>query len=136
MSRALENIEKSVLEMYINNPELAKEELSAAGYNVDSLVSDGLNLIKQLQFKKQVETKKNLLQDLFSKAKVLLTEKAKASREDALAIIAQYQVKVQYRNIDTFTDEELNDILKDVDIRTFGKRTWYIKARQIQLKIF
>ena len=116
MSKALENIEKSVLEMYMNNPDIAREELSAAGYNVDSLVGDGVNLIKQLQFKQQVASKKNHLLSLFEKAKLLLIERAKSSREEALSIIAQYQVRVQYRNIDSFSENELNEILKDVDI--------------------
>lgn len=116
MSKALENIEKSVLEMYINNPELAREELSAAGYNVDSLITDGINLIKQLQFKQQVNFNKNHLQSLLEKAKSMLMERAKTSKEEALNIIFQYQVKVQYRNIENFSETELNEILKDVDI--------------------
>ena len=117
MSKTLENIEKSVLEMYINNPSLAVEELSAAGYNVESLVGDGLSLIKQHQFKQQVAAKKNYLQSLIEKAKSMLIERAKSiSREDALGIIAKNQVKVQYRNIENFTETELNEILKDVDI--------------------
>lgn len=116
MSKVLENIEKSVLEMYINNPELAAEELSSAGYNVNSLVNDGIDLIKQLQFKQQVKLNKNHLQTLLEKAKNMLIERAKTSKEEALNIIFQYQVKVQYRNIENFSEAELNEILKDVDI--------------------
>lgn len=116
MSKALENIEKSVLEMYINNPNLAREELSEAGYNVDSLVEDGLNLIKQIQFKQQVSQNKNHLQSLYEKAKQLLSIRINVNRDEALDILSRYQVKVQYRNINSFSEEELNNILKDVDI--------------------
>jgi hypothetical protein len=114
--KSLENLEKGMLEAYINNPNLAKEELDAAGYHVNSLVNDGLNLIKQHQFKTQATVNRIHLQDLFVKAKALLQAKAKLNKEDALAILAQYQVKVQYRNITNFSEDELNEILKDVDV--------------------
>lgn len=116
MSKSLENIEKSILEMYINNPELAREELASAGYDVSLLVNEGLALIKQHQFKQQVASSKAYLQNLVVKAKNLLIEKIKISKEEALAILSQYQVKVQYRNISTFSEDELNEILKDVDL--------------------
>ncbi len=116
MSKALENIEKSVLQMYMNNPALAREELSEAGYNVDSLVTDGLNLIKQLQFKQEVSQNKNHLQSLYAKAKELLANRIRTDREEALAILGNYQVKVQYRNLTSFSEDELNAILLDVDI--------------------
>jgi len=116
MSKSLENIEKSILEMYMHNPELSREELAAAGYDVTSIVNDGLALIKQHQFKQLVAENKNHLQNLFSKAKSLLIEKIKINKEDALNLLAQYQVKVQYRNITTFSENELNEILKDVDL--------------------
>ncbi len=116
MSKSLENIEKSILEIYINNPELAREELADAGYDVNSLVNDGLAIIKQHQFKQQVASNKAHLQSLYTKAKDLLVAKIKISKEAALAILVQYQVKVQYRNISNFSEEELNEILKDVDL--------------------
>ncbi len=116
MIKTLDNIEKSVLEMYMHNPDLAKEELSEAGYDVDSLVSDGLNLIKQLQFKQQVSVNKNKMLSLYSKAKELLSKRIQVNREEALSILATYQVKVQYRNIVSFSEDELNNILNDVDI--------------------
>jgi|APLak6261682215_1056145.scaffolds.fasta_scaffold15355_1 hypothetical protein len=115
-NKLFDNIEKGQLESYLNNPDLAKEELDNAGYNVDSLVFEGLNLIKQHQFKLQVAQNKNHLQELLIKAKNLLIEKAKVSKDEALNIIALYQVKVQYRNISSFSEEELNEILKDVDL--------------------
>ena len=116
MHKSLENIEKSLLEMYISNPDLAREELSAAGYDVDSLVNDGLSMIKQIQFKQKVAASKTHLQKLFNTAKGLLSEKLRINKDDALSILAQYQVKVQYRNISNFSEEELNNILKDVDL--------------------
>ena len=115
-NKPLENIEKGMLEAYINNPALAREELEAAGYNVNSLVSDGMDLIRQHQFKQQVASNKSNLQALFAKAKSMLTLKAKVNREEALVILNRCQAKVQYRNIKNFSDEELNDILKDIDI--------------------
>jgi len=102
--------------MYMNNPDLAREELADAGYNVDSLVADGLILIKQLQFKLQVSQNKGHLQNLYAKAKELLTNRIQANREEALAILSSYQVRVQYRNLTSFSEEELNAILHDVDI--------------------
>lgn len=102
--------------MYMNNPDLAREELSDAGYNVDSLVADGLIVIKQLQFKQQVSQNKGHLQSLYAKAKELLQNRLQTDREEALAILANYQVKVQYRNLTSFSEEELNAILRDVDI--------------------
>jgi len=116
MSKPLENIEKSILEFYMNNPESAKEDLAAAGYDVSSIVNDGLALIKQHQFQQQVATNKSHLKDLLTKAKELLVEKIRISKEEALSVLAQYQVKVQYRNISNFSEEELNEILKDVDL--------------------
>jgi uncharacterized protein (DUF2252 family) len=116
MSKSLENIEKSILEMYMHNPELAREELAAAGYDINSLVNDGLALIKQHQFQQQVASNKKHLQSIVNKAKALLIEKINLNKEVALTLLAQYQVKVQYRNISTFSEEELNEILKDVDL--------------------
>jgi len=116
MSKALENIEKSVLEMYMSNPELAKEELATAGYDVDSLVTDGMTIIKQYKFKQQVASNKDNLMTLFTKAKSLLVDRININKEEALSILAKYQVKVQYRNIVNFSEEELNEILNDVDL--------------------
>jgi hypothetical protein len=115
-NKSLENIEKGMLEAYINNPALAREELEAAGFNVNSLVDDGLALIKQYHFRKQVELNKANMGSLFAKAVGLLSAKAKINKPDALAILQKYQVNVQYRNLTNFSEEELNDILKDVDI--------------------
>lgn len=114
--KTLKNIENGLLESYLNNPDLAKEELEQAGYDVNSLVTDGLNLIKHHQFKFIAAQNKNHLQHLLVKAKKLLVQKASISKEEALSIITQYQVKVQYRNISSFSEEELNEILKDVDL--------------------
>ena len=69
-----------MLEAYINNPSLAREELEAAGFNVNSFVSDGMDLVKQYQFKKQVEVNKNNLQSLFEKAVSILAARAKTNR--------------------------------------------------------
>lgn len=115
-NKSLENIEKGMLEAYINNPSLAREELEAAGFNVKSLVDDGLALIKHYQFKKQVEFNKANLQALFARAVTLLSDKAKLNKPEALAILQKYQAKVQYRNLTNFSEAELNDILKDVDL--------------------
>jgi len=116
MSKALNNLEKTALEMYLNNPDLAKDELREAGYNVESLVNESLNLIKQLQFKQQVASKKNNLQSLYERAKELLSVRIQINKEEALRILSGYQTKVQYRNITSFSEEELNNILQDVDI--------------------
>lgn len=102
--------------MYLNNPDLAKDELKEAGYNVESLVNESLNLIKQLQFKQQVASKKNNLQSLYERAKELLSVRIQINKEEALRILSGYQTKVQYRNITSFSEEELNNILQDVDI--------------------
>lgn len=115
-NKMLDNIEKGMLEAYINNPALAREELEAAGFNVNSLVTDGMDLIKQYQFKKQVEVNKNNLQSLFAKAVSTLSARAKTNRFEVLAILERLQVNVQYRNLTNFSEDELNDILKDVDI--------------------
>ena len=116
MSKELENIEKSILQLYIHNPELAKEELAAAGINVDSLLDEGMSIIKQHQFKIEVERNRKNILELFNKAKSLLSNLITRNREEALSILSTYQVRVQYRNLENFSDQELNDILIDVDL--------------------
>lgn len=116
MSKELENIEKSILQLYLHNPELAKEELAAAGINVESLLEEGMNIIKQRQFKIEVEKNRKNIHELFNKAKSLLNNLINRDREEALSILSTYQVKVQYRNLENFSEQELNDILRDVDL--------------------
>lgn len=116
MSKELENIEKSILQLYLYNPELAKEELAAAGINLESLLDEGMSIIKQHQFKIEVEKNRKNIHELFSKAKSLLSNLINRDREEALSILATYQVRVQYRNLEKFSDQELNDILNDVDL--------------------
>lgn len=115
-NKTLNNIEKAMLEGYINDPGQAKEDLEAAGINVDTLVYEGMDIVNQYKFKQLASENKNKLQTLLVKAKELLAAKAKIDRSQALAILSGLQVKVQYRNIVNFSDEELNEVLKDVDI--------------------
>jgi hypothetical protein len=114
--KSLDNIEKAMLESYLHDPNHAVEDLDAAGYNVNSLVAEGMDLINQYKFKQLVAGNKTSLTGLFDKAKALLTEKVKVNRSEALILLAKLQVKVQYRNIENFSDDELNEVLKDVDL--------------------
>ena len=114
--KSLDNIENAMLRAYVNDPDHAREELDAAGFNVDSLVSEGLDIVNQYKFKQQVKNNREILEPLFKKAKELLAAKVKVNRPEALAILTTLQVKVQYRNLTNFSDDELNEVLKDVDL--------------------
>jgi hypothetical protein len=46
----------------------------------------------------------------------MLSARAKTNRFEVLAILENLQVNVQYRNLTNFSEDELNDILKDVDV--------------------
>lgn len=114
--KSLDNIEKGMLESYLHDPAHAVEDLETAGYDVNSMVAEGMDIINQYKFKQKVAKNKLTLNSLLSKAKVLLAEKAKVDRTKAISILSTLQVNVQYRNVSKFTDEELNEILKDVDL--------------------
>jgi hypothetical protein len=115
-NKTLDNIEKAMLESYLHDPNHAVEDLESAGFNVESLVSEGLDIINQYKFKLRVAENKSKLQSLLNKAKELFIAKAKVNRPEALAILSTLQAKVQYRNITEFSDDELNEVLKDVDL--------------------
>ena len=114
--KSLDNIEKAILEGYLNDPKLAREELEAAGIDVDSLVAKGLDMVNQFKFQHKVEKNKSTLLPLFNRAKELLIAKILVNRNDALLLLSSMQSNVQYRNLDHFSDEELNEVLKDLDL--------------------
>ncbi|MCH8034805.1 MAG: hypothetical protein IH950_13745 [Bacteroidetes bacterium] len=109
----------------LKNSENAEEYLKEAGYNIDELNRDGLELINVLTGKSRLELAKKKRYRLIEEIKKYLSQLNKdvkmQSRQILIDILKGEQLSFQFRDLEKLSDEDLLEMVKEEQLLKFWK---------------
>lgn len=123
--KELLKIFKSIEDDLLKNSENAEEYLKEAGYNIDELNRDGLELINVLTGKSRLELAKKKRYRLIEEIKKYLSQLNKdvkmQSRQILIDILKGEQLSFQFRDLEKLSDEDLLEMVKEEQLLKFWK---------------
>ncbi|MCY4298266.1 MAG: hypothetical protein OXC61_03080 [Flavobacteriaceae bacterium] len=119
----LDVMDNMELELITKNVKYAEQYLEDEGFDVVEEKKFASQFIRKLQFKLEAEHKKKkysvLLEKALDKVKKSMKGNTTFRTEDLKSLILSKAPSVQYRKLENWTDDEIRDVLKDVDLLKF-----------------
>lgn len=117
MSNLKNKIDKGITEFYLDaDINLIKEFLVEEGVNVESESAEITKFIKRLKFTKSAIVVKNnnklLLDRIVEKFQDAINKNIDKPIATLMSLIESKEMKVQFRNLDKLTPEEIKEIIK------------------------
>jgi hypothetical protein len=116
----LDRLDKVELELLQHDTEYAKQFLIEEGIDIDMETEFSGQFIKKIRFmalgisNKQRDLK--LLDVAFDKLKELIKENSERASEALINLLHAKTPSFQYRKLESWTDDEIRDVLSDVDL--------------------
>lgn len=116
----ISNLDKIELELLSSDIDYAKNFLMEEGINIEEEFDFSKKYITKVKFMVQALANKNRDQNLLEKAikkfKEIVHENANLANEKLAILLQSKTPLVQYRKLEKWTDEEISEVLKDVDL--------------------
>lgn len=117
MSDLKNKIDKGITEFYLNSDiDLIKKSLIDEGVNLESESAEISKFVKRLKFTKSAvavkESNKLLLDRIIEKFQDAINKNVEKPIATLMGMIESKEMRVQFRNLDKLTPEEIKEIIK------------------------
>ena len=116
----LDRLDTVELKMLQHDVEYAKQYLQEEGLDVSEEENYALQHMKKVQFMaKAISNKKqdqSLLETAHKRIKKAIQQNAQKTTETLIALLQSKTPSVQYRKLETWTDDEIREVLADIDL--------------------
>lgn len=119
MSKNVINIDlfaDSLFELARMDAEIRKDMLQECGYNAEEVEARGIQLIRKLKFQAIAAAKKQRFQALYQNALNSFKQLKEDSKLALMEMLSKRGITLQYRNIENFETEDLQQILDEATI--------------------
>lgn len=112
----IEKLIESYMELGSYSSDILDDMLKVHGYDPLALEKRGVQRIKKLIFMNQVAVKKESLFTLYNKAILLVSNATSDTKESIINLLKQKSPSLQFRNLETLDEENLQQILTETEI--------------------
>ena len=112
----IEKLIESYMEFGSYSSDILDDMLKVHGYDPLALGKRGVQRIKKLIFMNQVAVKKESLVTLYNKAILLVSNATSDTKESIINLLKQKSPSLQFRNLETLDEENLQQILTETEI--------------------